>query len=280
MKIKILNSDSFGVRSMATVVESDGVKIFIDPGAALGPRRYGLPPAEEEIEALEKAKEEILREVEDCQLIIVTHYHYDHYFPDEDFYKDKSLILKHGEEMINWSQRRRFYHFKKNLDSLGVTPTQTNGGSFRFESLHIKISPPFPHGPEGTKLGYVLMVKIEDENGESFLFTSDVQGPISDRALEWILGNLADVIFIDGPATYLSGYRIPSEEIERGIANLRRLAEKARKVIVDHHMLRDLDYRKHLEGLRNVMSAAEFMGFPERMLEAHRKELWESKRKN
>ncbi len=280
MRIKILNSDSFGVRSMATVIEAEGMKVFIDPGAALGPRRYGLPPAQEEIEALEKAKEEILKEVEDADIIIITHYHYDHYFPEESFYKGKTLIVKHGDEMINWSQKKRFYRFRKNLEALGLTPIQTNGGEYRFEGVYLRISPPFPHGPEGTKLGYVLMVRAEDENGNSFLFTSDVQGPISDRALDWALKNRAEIVFVDGPATYLGGYRIPQEEIERGISNLRKLASEVGTLIVDHHMLRDLEYRKHLEGLDNVFSAAEFMGKPERMLEAHRKDLWRLKRES
>ena len=44
MKIKPVASDSMGTRSMATYVETKDVKIFIDPGVALGPSRYGLPP--------------------------------------------------------------------------------------------------------------------------------------------------------------------------------------------------------------------------------------------
>ena len=52
MKVLPIASDSLGVRSMATYVETKDCKILIDPSAALGPKRYGLPPSEQEIDAL------------------------------------------------------------------------------------------------------------------------------------------------------------------------------------------------------------------------------------
>jgi predicted metallo-beta-lactamase superfamily hydrolase len=59
MKIIPIASDSLGVRSMATYVETKDCKILIDPSAALGPKRYGLPPSIIEIEALKKIKKKI-----------------------------------------------------------------------------------------------------------------------------------------------------------------------------------------------------------------------------
>src|SRR3989454_12853690 len=46
MKITPLAADSFGARSMATLVETPDLKILIDPGVRLGPYRYDLPPHE------------------------------------------------------------------------------------------------------------------------------------------------------------------------------------------------------------------------------------------
>jgi len=43
VKIIPLAFESFGVRSMATYVETDQ-KILIDPGTSLGPKRFGFPP--------------------------------------------------------------------------------------------------------------------------------------------------------------------------------------------------------------------------------------------
>ena len=53
MKIIPLAFDSLGVRSMATGVETD-LRIIIDPGAALGPSRYNLPPSKIELQRLEE----------------------------------------------------------------------------------------------------------------------------------------------------------------------------------------------------------------------------------
>jgi len=47
MRVIPLAADSLGVRSMATYVEAGGLRLLIDPGATLAPRRYGLgPPAD------------------------------------------------------------------------------------------------------------------------------------------------------------------------------------------------------------------------------------------
>jgi predicted metallo-beta-lactamase superfamily hydrolase len=43
-RIVPLAFDSFGVRSMSTFVETDDLRILIDPGVALAPIRYGLEP--------------------------------------------------------------------------------------------------------------------------------------------------------------------------------------------------------------------------------------------
>ena len=59
MKIIPIASDYLGVRSMATYIETKDCKLCIDPSAALGPKRYGLPPSKQELEALYKSKLQI-----------------------------------------------------------------------------------------------------------------------------------------------------------------------------------------------------------------------------
>ena len=44
MKLEILSAESLGVRGLCCRVEAEGRVIVIDPGLALGERRYGLPP--------------------------------------------------------------------------------------------------------------------------------------------------------------------------------------------------------------------------------------------
>ncbi|MEM1608517.1 MAG: hypothetical protein QXG81_04510, partial [Ignisphaera sp.] len=44
MELNLIGFESLGVRSQATFIQVKNANIFIDPSAALAPRRYGLPP--------------------------------------------------------------------------------------------------------------------------------------------------------------------------------------------------------------------------------------------
>ena len=68
MKIIPIAFDSFGVRSMATYVETDK-KILIDPGAALGPSRFGLPPSKQELKMLDKLTKEIINYAKKAEIL-------------------------------------------------------------------------------------------------------------------------------------------------------------------------------------------------------------------
>ena len=286
-RVKILASDSMGVRSMATIVEACGFRVLIDPGASLAPRRYGLPPHPVEVERLQRVKELIAKELLEADIIVITHYHYDHYLYEPEYselYEGKILLVKHPTRNINFSQRMRAHRFlKKNrVGELAASIAYLDGSTHRFDDLAIEASPPMPHGAEGSKLGYVIMVKLSCGD-EAFIHASDVQGPIAGSALSWLLrhGSNAGSLFISGPPTYFAGFKVPREEVERGLANLRRLAfEGPSTVIADHHMARDLEYPRLLRSLdpgpgRRLVSAAEYMGAPYEPLEALRKKLWQ-----
>ena len=103
IKINVLACDSLGVRSLATFVKTDKT-ILIDPGAALGPSRYGLPPSPQELNALDDAVENIKKYATKAQIMTISHYHYDHYMPDDCIYKNKILLIKDPENKINLSQ--------------------------------------------------------------------------------------------------------------------------------------------------------------------------------
>lgn len=271
LKPVLLAADSMGVRSMAVFIEGPP-GILIDPSAALGPRRYGLPPAPQEERALEEARRRIASFAERASVIIITHYHYDHYDPHAGFYRGRRVIGKDGTRKINWSQRRRARAFREAVPHIEYT----NGSSYTFGELRVKLSPPFPHGPPGSPLGYVLMVTVDDGR-ERFLFTSDVQGPVDGEATDYIIGEEPTLIYLDGPPTYLAGVRFSKDSLGRARSNLKRiLNETEAVVIVDHHLLRDLRYREFLmdlDGGGRLRTAAEWMGVEERLLEARRKEL-------
>jgi hypothetical protein len=60
---------------MATFVETDDLKVLIDPGVALAPVRYGLEPHPLEWQRLDDTWEAIKQYAENAEVLIVTHYH-------------------------------------------------------------------------------------------------------------------------------------------------------------------------------------------------------------
>ena len=289
MKVRIIAADSMGVRSLATVVEVEGLVIGIDLGASLAPRRYGLPPHDLEYERLEEAREEARKWLAESHVVVVTHYHYDHYMRDHpDLYRGKLLLVKNPKRDINRSQAIRSYVFLKKLgveEKADVRPA--DGDSFEVEGVRIEFSPAVWHGEPGTKVGRVLMLRIISDEGV-VIYTSDVQGPGDPEALEQLLSwrdPRPDVVILGGPPTYFAGFKVPVKAVEAGLSNMLRVVEevKPRVLVVDHHLLRDLKYKERIEahlkaadesGVK-LVTAAEYMGVPVNQLEARRRELWE-----
>ncbi len=270
-------AESMGVRSMATYVDA-GVKVFLDPSAALGPKRYGLPPHKREFNALAGAKKRIHDKALESDVFIVTHYHYDHHDPGETFYAGKTVLAKGVEENINKSQTQRGRYFAKQLPE-SCTLEYADGRTFEYSGLKIRFSPAFPHGPPGIRLGYVLMCSLTD--GETTLvYGSDSQGPVDEEAADWIIGAKPDLLIMDGPPTYFLGYRFTRDSMDRAKANLLRIInETGCEVILDHHLLRDLKYGKRFAEVYEtgkVKSAAEYLGVENNLLEMKRKELWKN----
>jgi len=271
-------SDSLGVRSMATYVETKDCKILIDPSAALGPKRYGLPPAEQEMVALEKTKNEIAKTAKQCNILVISHYHYDHYDPSAGFYKDKTIFAKDINKNINKSQQKRGTDFKKivedSCDLIYCDDSKHNIGN-----TELIFSPPFFHGPENVRLGYVIMTTIDD--GEKrVLHASDVQGPVTKSAKEYIISQSPDLLIMDGPPTIFLGWKFSMQNLQDAADNLVEIKEKLDcDIILDHHLLRDLNYKKifpqpYLASGEKIKTFAEYLGKENNTLEAHRKELW------
>ncbi len=280
MKIKPVIADSLGARSMATFVELEKFNIFIDPGVSLAPKRYGLEPHKKEIEVLNKSWNEIVKLMKKVKIAIITHYHYDHYNPEApEIFKDKILLLKDPEKE-NLSQKRRGSKFIKEVKEYAKEIIIADGQEFKFENVKIKFSEPVFHGTN-KKLGYVIEVFIK-EGKDSFLFTSDVEGPSVEEQVEFILKNKAKIIYVDGPLSYMLGYRYSYEALEKSNENLIRICKKVKpdKIIIDHHLLRDLKWeeriKKAIEECKNIICAATFLNKKINMLEALRKELYAS----
>jgi predicted metallo-beta-lactamase superfamily hydrolase len=284
LNVKPLAFDSFGVRSMATFVETDDITVLIDPGVSLAPNRYGLPPHPIEEQRMEERWADVKEHAARSDVLIVTHYHYDHHDPEEpEVYEGKIVYLKHPTEKINKSQAGRAAHFLDQLDELPRSLDTADGNEFTHGSTSITFSPPVYHGTN-PRLGYVVEVSISC-GGEKVVFTSDVEGPsVADQA-DFILQESPDLLILDGPMTYMLGFRYSQKSLELAIENINRIiAETAVKtIVVEHHFMRDLKYKERIpkvydcaaENDVTVMNAAEYSGHDLDMLEARRKELYQ-----
>jgi predicted metallo-beta-lactamase superfamily hydrolase len=269
---------------MCTLVETKDAKIVIDPGVALGPSRYGLPPHQLEWDRLEAHWRRIVELAGKAQVLVVTHYHYDHHNPNDhlEIYKGKVVLVKHPTEKINYSQKTRAAYFLKQLEGFPTQLEYCDGGDFTFGRTRVKFSPPVFHGTN-PKLGYVTEVLVE-ERGRKFIFTSDVEGPSQKDQADFILQNRPNLVMLDGPLSYMVGYRYSFENLKASVENMVKIVEVCplEALVVDHHLLRDLKWRERIETVFKagekkkvkVMAAAEYLGAPLDMLEARRAELY------
>jgi predicted metallo-beta-lactamase superfamily hydrolase len=272
------------VRSLATFVTTASARVLIDPGVSVCPERDGLHPHPLELAALRETRQRIQERAVRADSIVITHFHHDHYTSFERreldltdaetaraLYRDTPVYTKAWQRHLNRAQRTRAIAFARDL---GRRVTVADGLTFG----KLKFSPPAKHGEEGSQQGWVTMLSIED-GGERLVFASDIQ-LIEAEAIDWIIDEHPGVVIASGPPIYLG--ILPEAALERARQNLVRLCEATPTAIIDHHLTRTTAYREFiaeavtradLSGHR-LLTAAEYMGVPDNLLEAHRQELW------
>ncbi len=103
--------DSLGAKSSCSLVETPDIRILIDPGVAV--MHPGFPASESrKMQWLREGERAVLDAGRDADIIVISHYHYDHFTDfNARLYKDKLLLVKNPNEFINHSQRGRAEKF-------------------------------------------------------------------------------------------------------------------------------------------------------------------------
>ena len=288
MQIFPIAFDSFGVRSQCTFVSVGNLKLIIDPGVALGPTRYGLPPSQAEYRALELSRKKIMQIAKKADIAIVTHYHYDHHPgpEDDEMYKacfsGKTVIAKDPYHNVNLSGKQRGRYFESKVKSLAKSLEWGDGKSYKIKGVLIEVSPAVWHGDVGSKVGKVVMVYIA-KGKDSFLFGSDAQNLADPAALKWVIEKNPKFMIIDGYPTIFVGWRMSKASFEKSLINVKTAIEKtqAKTIILDHHILRDIKYKEKMKSVfdlaaslhKRVLTAAEYYGLENFFLEAWRKKI-------
>jgi predicted metallo-beta-lactamase superfamily hydrolase len=286
VKVIPLAAESLGVRSMAVSVETPDVKILIDPGIALAPKRYGLGPGKNELDREKALWKKVMSRAEKAQVLTISHYHFDHHDPGRpDMFRGKQLLIKHPLENINRSQKERSGNFLKAIEGMATSVEHADGREFEYGNTALRFSLAVPHGTD-TRLGYVVELAIS-RGKDTFLHTSDVEGPSLDSQLDFILECQPTVIACDGPMTYLM-YKYGNRALERSLANLERMIRETplKAMMLDHHLTRDLKWRERMAPIFrageehgcDVTTFAGYLGLEDDLLEARRKEFVSAKR--
>lgn len=273
MKILPLAFESLGTRGMSTWIETDDVNILIDPGVNLAPERFGLPPHPIELERKEEHWEQIEKFASKSDVLVVTHYHFDHINPERlDVFEGKVVLVKHPRKNINYNQEQRAKDIIPTLQSTAAELHYADGSKFDFRRTHVCFSPAVHHGTHPRV--YTIQVSIAD-GVSTLVHTSDVMGAELDEHVDFILSHHPDFLIIDGPSFSLK--RPATEGIIKIIAHT-----DVNTVILEHHLLRDERWKEQIvevyEAAKTknvrVVSAAEFLGRRNDLLEARRTKLY------
>ena len=280
MHIEILGAESLGVRGLSCVVEIGDRKIVIDPGLALGYQRHGLLPHPAQVAVGEQVRRKILAALKDATDVVLSHFHGDHVpLPNANPYQlraqDVAPLCRatqfwaKGPKSLSHSMMRR-------RDSLCQVLGRDLPNAEGQEDGPLVFSPPVPHGEPGSRLGTVMMTRIESEDSV-FVHASDIQ-LLNGEAVSLILAWQPDVVLVGGPPLYLAW--LSSRRRKVAWENARRLARHVDTLILDHHLLRCEEGLSWLDRLssetgRRVICAAGFMEHPRCLLEAQRVQLYE-----
>ncbi len=296
IKVTPIAAESFGVRSMCTLVETPDLKVLLDAGMSLCPYRFNLLPHPIEFKTIEKLRKRMAKAADKASVVTISHYHFDHHTPSyEDWlvnwtevnetarqiYQDKRVLLKNPKEKINASQRQRAWLFQKTGGKYAKKLEVADGKTFVFGNTSLRFSTPVFHGPEDSTLGWVIMTTVTFKT-ERFLFAPDIQGPMSKVTCEEIIKMNPSIIMLGGPPFYLKGFKVEDKSLNLGLENLASIAETVPVTILEHHTLRDEFWQEKVKRVydvaanagHSVLTAAEFAGEKNFFLESRRKQLF------
>jgi predicted metallo-beta-lactamase superfamily hydrolase len=279
---------------MCTHVKTPDVEIIFDPSAALS-MRYRLEPHPQEYKTLLDTLQKIFVAARKADVLSISHYHYDHCRPGfTDFrytlssreelqrmFEGKKVLAKDNRDNINPSQRRRGFYFEKDVREHVKDLQWADGKSYSFGNTTVTYSHPLPHGPSGTRLGFVLATTVEYEDIR-FLFAPDVQGPVDADALKYLLSTQAELVIVGGPPTYLS--KFTEQDRNAALESLKQLASNTPIIVVDHHLMRSEDWQSWIRPAKtladshshNLTTMAETAGTEISCFEANRKSLYDT----
>jgi len=283
MKLKIIGSESMGVRGLSCFIEVGNHSVLIDPGVALGFTRSSLHPHPIQAAFSELSKVLLTFYWLKATDIVVTHLHGDHVplHNANPFQFSLSIVRNLNNQAVLWiksidnSVVYEELRFEKLCECFHGRVVGVNEGSTSSDGL-IEFSGPYSHGL--SRRTRVMAVKV-GYNSSTVVHLSDTQ-LLVDEVLKKVRSWRPKVVITDGPPLYRLDGTLRARVAEKALVNAVKLASYADYVIIDHHVCRSLEGVRWLDSLRarigdRVMCAADYMGRPRLLLEAWRRVMYE-----
>ena len=169
-----------------------------------------------------------------------------------DYNKRRSEILAKGKQ---WLRKLVEDLWSKNPWVKELTlPDNTriiwgDGRKIELGNVVVTIFEPWFHGMEYDRTGWITPIFIESM-GYRIFYSSDLMGPIIEDYAEDIAKLKPDIVFLDGPPTYLFPYMFNRINLQRAINNvITILKSKPKLLIYDHHLLREKRWRERVSAV-------------------------------
>ena len=263
---------------MATFVETDDLRILFDPGASLLKDKKGLPPHNLETWRLKQHLERIQLFANKADIIILSHFHPSHFAKNTSIYAGKSIYLKNPNQRTDADQRCIAFGLMQQLKGAVKEILFADGRTVRRGETKIVFSNAVPHGEDG---GSVIQVCIHSKKN-SFLITSDVEGPLTNQACEFIIDQQPKILYLDGLPTGKPGFS--QVRFSQGLERFKTLLDSMNleQLLLDHHLLRDIDWETKFHAFSQlgkekkvaVITAACLRGEENDVFEARREQLY------
>jgi len=203
-KIRIIATESLGVRGLCCFVKTVDKNIIIDPGIALGYKRNGLLPHPVQIAVDEIIQKRIIKNIGNATDIIFTHFHGDHIpLKNANPYQLNLSKIEHMFKDVNvWAKGNNKDSSKIEERALNLKNISSNyvvAEGKKTEEL--SFSAPVAHGEENSHLGNIMMVKIKVGNNY-FVHASDIQF-LSSKTIKKLIQLEPDIVLASGPPIYL-----------------------------------------------------------------------------
>ena len=179
-----------------------------------------------------------------------------------DYTERRKELMEKGKRWFN-DRAKKWNSYSEILESPGIR--WIDGKEFNFGKTRISFTPSLFHGIEFSRVGWVCSILVEYE-GEKFIHSSDLDGPIIEAYADWIIQQNPDSLILDGPMTYMLGYVLNRINFERCLENGSRIAASIDGTIIyDHHLTREPKFRERTERVwraakGKILTAAEFLG--------------------